>query len=197
MNFLAHILLAESSPKYMIGSFIADFVKGSRFEGWDQEIVQGMLMHRHVDAFTDAHEVVKQSVRRLRPTQGKFSGIIVDVFYDHFLANHWQHFHPEPLEAFAPRVYQTFTEYRALLPEAVRSFLPFMIEQNWLLNYRTLLGVERSLAGLDKRITAQSSLADAVEALQADYVEFEADFLVFFPELLQFSHAKFEELTEG
>lgn len=184
MNFLAHIYLSGNNPRIMVGNFIGDFVKG-RYpqEKFEPDIARGIEVHRAIDAFTDTHPVVRKSKLRLRPTYRHYAPVIVDVFYDHFLARYWGNYHPEPLPQFAERTYQTLLLQRDILPEAVKHLLPYMINGNWLVNYGTFEGIQGALTGMSRRTTHVSRMDEAVNDLRRDYDDFRKEFEEFFPEL--------------
>ena len=72
MNLLAHIFLSGDADQLLIGNFIADFIKGNRFEHLEPEMIRGIYLHRFIDSYTDRHPLVKQSARRLQPKFGKY-----------------------------------------------------------------------------------------------------------------------------
>jgi acyl carrier protein phosphodiesterase len=188
MNFLAHLYLSNNLPKVMIGNFIGDFVKGrnlaSRFE---PTIVTGIELHRNIDHFTDTHKIVQQSKKRLAGKYGHYSGVIVDVFYDHFLSSKWDLYSDVKVQTFAANAYNLLTDNIAVLPDEPKVFLPYMIKQNWLVAYGTLDGIFQALSGINRRSTYISNLNDAVKDLSADYELYAADFSEFFPQLKQFA----------
>ena len=183
MNFLAHIYLSGNNEKLMIGNFIADFVKGKKKDDYEPEIKRGIELHRFIDNFTDHHEVVLQSIRRIHDRQEKYSGVVIDILYDHFLAANFNEFSEIPLQDFSRNTYQTLMRYDEVLPEGVHYFLPFMIERNWLLNYATIDGIDRALKGLSRRVKYANHMNEAVKDLQEHYSALESDFRTFFPEL--------------
>ena len=187
MNFLAHLYLSGSNQKIMVGNFIGDFVKGSKFENFEEEIKTGILLHRNIDAFTDQHPVVIKSKKKLRKKYRHYSGVIVDMFYDHFLAVHWSIFHPIPLEEYTHKAYQTILQYVSILPEKVTYMLPFMIKNNWLFHYAQKEGVHRALSGMAKRTSFNSGMEQAVHDLTLHYEAFQEEFLIFFPEVKAFA----------
>lgn len=186
MNFLAHIFLSGENEKLLIGNFIADFIKGNRYQHLETEIQKGILLHRQIDTFTDNHLIVRQSTKRLQSDFGKYAGVITDVFYDHFLAKNFHLFSDIDLQDFAAGVYQIFTENEPILPEKVQEFLPYMIRDNWLWRYADLGGIHHSLKGISKRSLYASNLESAVQNLEQDYVLFGEDFINYFPELQGF-----------
>jgi acyl carrier protein phosphodiesterase len=184
MNFLAHIYLSGNNEKLMVGNFIADFVKGrAALEKFESEIVKGIDLHRGIDEFTDTHPIVLKSKVRLRPKYRHYSGVIVDVFYDHFLSKFWSNYHSEPLHDFAERIYATIEKYSAILPLDVSRMLPYMIRGNWLVNYSKPEGIQRALTGMSRRTPYESKMDEAVHDLLDHYEDFKNEFEEFFPEL--------------
>jgi acyl carrier protein phosphodiesterase len=187
MNFLAHLYLSGNRPKIMVGNFIGDFVKGRNpQERYEPEIAAGIELHRSIDHFTDTHEVVKLSKNRLRPKYRHYSGVIIDMFYDHFLAKNWIRYSPEPLPDFAHRAYQLIEAHDAILPEKVKYLMPYMTKGNWLLNYAHVEGLSKALNGMTRRSAYDSKMNESVVELEANYDEFENEFVAFFPELDQY-----------
>ncbi len=188
MNFLAHLHLSGHDPKVMVGNFIGDFVRGRDMkEQFGEEIAQGVELHRAIDEFTDRHAIVKQSKARLWPTYRHYSAVIVDIFYDHFLAAGWATYSDEPLEAYAQRAYKIIEDHHAILPEQVKYMLPYMTKGNWLVNYAQVEGIQRALTGMSRRATFESKMEQSVEDLRRNYVDFESEFKSFFPELKEFA----------
>jgi len=185
MNFLAHIYLSGSNNQLMIGNFIADFVKGKKKDDYPDEIRKGIELHRFIDHYTDHHEVVLKSIRRIQPRQEKYSGVVVDILYDHFLAANFPEYADTSLQDFSNNTYRLLKENWDSLPEGVHFFLPFMIERNWLLNYATIEGIGNALSGLSRRVKYANRMNEAVKDLQENYSELESDFRTFFPELRQ------------
>ncbi|MBT32621.1 MAG: ACP phosphodiesterase [Thalassobius sp.] len=187
MNFLAHIFLAYPSEPLMVGNFIADFVKGKAYQNYPEKIQLGIIMHRQIDTFTDAHPIVKQSIRTIRPEQGRFSPVVIDMMYDHFLAANWKDFHQEhSLEKFTKLAYQIFDKNEQYFPDKVRAFFPYMKNDNWLLRYPTIEGLQKSLNGLYKRTGSISNMNKASETLIKNYDQLKSDFFEYFPLLQQF-----------
>lgn len=187
MNFLAHLYLS-GSPKIMVGNFIGDFVKGKNVRArFEPDIAKGIEFHRAIDYFTDLHPTVKLSKNRLRPKYRHYSGIIVDIFYDHFLARNWDQYGEVPLTDYAANVYRLMQEYKAILPEEVNQLLPYMSRGNWLVNYARLEGIEKALSGMSRRTTYESRMNEAIEDLKISYPEFQHEFEAFFPELREWA----------
>jgi acyl carrier protein phosphodiesterase len=188
MNFLAHLYLSGDNEKIMIGNFLGDFVRGRNLaEKFESEIVLGIELHRAIDAFTDTHDIVSQSKRRLRTKYRHYAPVIVDIFYDHFLARNWASLHDKPLVDFARRAYGTLKRFYDILPDEARHMLPYMINGDWLVSYAETQGIQRALTGMSKRTKFDSKMDESIEDLLAGYDDFEKEFQTFFPELKIFS----------
>jgi acyl carrier protein phosphodiesterase len=182
LNFLAHIYLSGENDKTMIGNFIGDFVKGrAALQAFEPDIVRGIELHRSIDLFTDRHPVVTESKNRLRPKYRHYSGVIVDVFYDHFLARNWNTFHTQLLPDFAEQTYRTIDRYSSILPSEVKYMMPYMTKGNWLVNYARVEGIHRALSGMARRTSYDSKMDEAMGDLVKDYELYHAEFNAFFP----------------
>ncbi|CDF79662.1 acyl carrier protein phosphodiesterase [Formosa agariphila KMM 3901] len=198
MNYLAHIYLSESKEKVTIGNFIADGngITGKSYKKFPKAIQVGILLHRQIDTFTDAHPIVKQSTKRLHKNYGHYSGIIVDIFYDHFLAKNWSKYSEISLEDEAQWFYTLLQNNFDTLPERTQYLLPYMVKANWLVSYSNIKGIEDVLVGMDKRTKNLSHMHLATKELRMYYDEFEAEFTTFFEELRTFSHHKLNSLLD-
>lgn len=150
-------------------------------EQFPPDIAKGIEIHRAIDAFTDQHPIVGLSKKRLRASYRHYAPVIVDVFYDHFLAILWPRFHATPLDTFAAETYRVISGYHSTLPAPVTYMLPYMIEGNWLLNYATLEGIQRTLSGMAARTRFQSRMDESVADLRTHYPAFQQEFEDFFP----------------
>ncbi|MBT8280926.1 MAG: acyl carrier protein phosphodiesterase [Muriicola sp.] len=196
MNFLAHIFLSFNDEEISIGNFIADSIRGNRFTHFPERIQKGIILHRAIDTYTDAHPIHKQSSKRLHPTQGHYSRVVVDVFYDHFLAKNWETYSKEDLKVYAESFYKLLKDHYPILPEPTQHLMPYMIRDNWLYNYASIDGIDRVLNGLYRRTGRKSKMNKAVHDLQLHYDLFESEFTVFFEDLIIFSRDKFNSLQK-
>lgn len=172
----------------MVGNFAGDFIKGRQaMQQFEPDIIKGIELHRAIDEFTDTHPVVQQSKNTLRPKYRHYSGVIVDVFYDHFLAKNWDQFSDNLLPDFADRAYSLLQEHGPILPHDVNYMLPYMIKGNWLVNYGHIEGIHRALSGMARRTPYESKMEEASKDLRTHYADFEKEFLSFFPQLKNFS----------
>lgn len=192
MNFLAHIYLSGNNDLIKIGNFMADGIHGKNFDFFPLEIQKGIILHRAIDTFTDAHPIFRQSTKRLHPNYHHYSGIIVDIFYDHFLAKNWNKYSDEKLEDFTQRFYLSLRENYDFLTEKTQKLLPTLIAQNWLLTYQTIEGIEFILEKMDQRMKRNSIMRFSITELRLFYPEFELEFTRFFEELIIHSNQKIE-----
>jgi len=187
MNFLAHIYLSENNNAIKIGNFIADGIRGNDYKTYPKDIQTGIILHRHIDTFTDAHKIVRQSTKRLHKNYSHYSGVIVDILYDHFLAKNWNVYSDIPLGIYVNDFYTLLENNFEILPLRVQKIMPNMIANNWLLSYASIEGITKVLEGMNKRTKNRSKMNLAVNELEAFYTEFEAEFTLFFKELIDYS----------
>ncbi|HEX9514306.1 MAG TPA: ACP phosphodiesterase [Puia sp.] len=210
MNYLAHAYLSFSIPEIAVGNLISDFVKGKKKLDYPETIQKGILLHRAIDAFTDAHEITRQAKVFFRPDYGLYAGALTDVVYDHFLANDPHEFAGEGrdalgpgtgssdggLAAFAERTYEQLAPFQSLFPEKFARMFPYMRSQNWLYNYRYKEGIFSSFTGLFRRAAYMSDPEKACRLFETHYKELEACYALFFPALKDFAFATLGQLMD-
>ena len=188
MNFLAHIYLSGDDDDIKIGNFLGDFVKGrlSKLTNtqYPQGIINGMALHREIDFFTDNHTVVRQSIDRLQPKYHKFSGIVIDMFYDHILAKNFHKYSEISLEKYAQNFYNLLGKRKSEIPEPMERMVKSMVSRNWFVGYKSYEGIEWALSGISKRLSFESGIEHATNELRIDYELYEAEFQQFFPEII-------------
>lgn len=189
MNFLAHLYLAETDNQVIIGNFIADTIKGNKFQHYSDDIKFGIKMHRAIDVFTDEHPIFRQSKRRLDDKYRLYKGVIIDLIYDHLLAKNWHKYSDIPLNQFSQNIYKLLNNNYNILPEKAQYLLPYMTKQNWLYKYRTIQGIGEIMHDMNIRTKGISKMNEAVIDLKENYPKFEEDFTAFFKELREFSSA--------
>lgn len=190
MNYLAHIYLSGEDDQLKIGNFIADSVKGRNFIKFPDRIQKGIILHRAIDTYTDSHPVVKKSVHRLFPVYSHYSTVIVDILYDHFLAANWEQFSSTPLSRYVSDFYELLEVNLKELPENIQKFYPYMVKDNWLLNYATIGGIGKILSQMNHRTKNRSKMDLAVHELELYYHEFQEEFFEFFEDLEKFTFSR-------
>ncbi|MBZ4042445.1 acyl carrier protein phosphodiesterase [Flavobacterium hibisci] len=183
MNFLAHIYLSGENDLIKIGNFMADGIRGKQFEHFPDDIQKGIILHRFIDTYTDSHDIFRQSTKRLHDKYHHYAGVIVDIVYDHFLAKNWTKYSDEKLEDFINRFYNSLHANYTVLTEKTQDLMPYMIERNWLLSYRTVEGIHQILTQMDRRSKNISKMQFASEELKQYYTDFEEEFTIFFEDI--------------
>ncbi len=186
MNYLAHLYLSSHTDAALVGALLGDFVKADHYWDYPSEVAKAILRHRRIDSFTDAHPCHRASKRRLDRRFRHTRGLMVDLFYDHFLARDWDRWATIPLAAFAQRVYAAMESIEGRLPTRLERMLPYMVADNWLCSYRQPENVGRALAGLSRRLSAVNHMAEGLPELERHYAGLETDFQQFFPQLQQY-----------
>lgn len=194
MNFLAHIYLSGDNDLLKIGNFMADGIRGKQFLTYPPEIQKGIMLHRAIDTFTDAHPIFRQSTKRLHENYHHYAGVIVDILYDHFLAKNWDSYSDVKLEDFVNRFYLSLEDNKNILSERAIAIMPILVKENWLLTYRSIEGINQILTQMDRRTKNQSKMRFATNELVEFYSEFEMEFTKFFDEALLFSNEKITTL---
>jgi acyl carrier protein phosphodiesterase len=187
MNWLAHLYLSEPQLDMRLGNLLADVVRGAERSRMSAQFRRGAACHAAIDAYTDAHAVVRRSCRRLDGPYRRFAGVLVDLFYDHFLARDWERHACGTLEAFNEGLRAEIRARRPKLPAPGAMIVQRMIVERHLLGYRDARGIERALARMGSRIERRFgrpvALAGAIALLEAHGDDLQGDFEEFFPQL--------------
>ena len=189
MNYLAHLYLAEDSPESLLGNLLGDFVKGRGIESYSDEIKKGIKFHQKVDVYTDSHPIFRKSKQLISSDNRRYAGLLIDVFYDHFLAKNWLDFSSVTLKEFALNVYGVLQINEAILPEKLKSVLPHIIQKNLLMSYADITGIDAALKRLSLRVKRENNIGSASGELINNYKQLELDFYSFFPELIDYVKA--------
>ncbi|MGI9531137.1 ACP phosphodiesterase [Lutimonas sp.] len=196
MNYLAHIYLSQDHEMITIGNFMADHIKGNKYKKFPAELQKGILLHRQIDSFTDTHEIVKISKRRLNDRYGLYRGVVIDIFYDHFLAKNWQDYSEIPLSEYTQNFYAILNKNFDYLPDKIQHMSTYLIRDNWLLSYARLEGIQSVLEGMNRRTKNRGQIDMAIYDLESNYKDFKNDFVLFFDDLVSFSNKKLKEINE-
>lgn len=197
MNFLAHAYLSFNDPGVLTGNMISDFVKGKKQFNYPPEIQRGIMLHRLIDTFTDEHPITSAAKEPFRPAYRLYSGAFIDVIYDHFLANDANEFPGNALAAFSRQTYVTLGQYSDWHPAPFRVMFPYMQEHDWLYNYRTRGGIERSMQGLVRRALYLSESNTAMRLLDAHYPFLQDCYRQFWKEVKPYALEQYTLLKEA
>lgn len=194
MNFLAHAYLSFGQEEILVGNLVADFVKGKELHQFSRGIQIGILLHREINVFTDTHPLVKAGQSYLRPKFRHYSSVITDIFFDYFLAKNWNTYSNTPLEEFTINTYSIVEKHLPELPLQFGEMFYWMKTQNWLLHYRELEGIQRTLNGMTRRAKFDSKMNESTASLLEKESEFEVIFFAFFKDLETFAKEKLSEI---
>ena len=186
MNFLAHLLLTHHNEDWMIGNMIADFISNRDLQSLKPEVRDGVMVHRKIDTFTDSHEAVRDSIKRLHPIFHKYSPVVVDIYYDYFLSKNWRRYAALPIVEFSVDVYGTFNHRMEEVPDLMKPRLQSMISHNFLENYGTKTGIQFTFNKFQERVKFPVSFEQASDIMMVYEDEFNAEFNIFFPEIKKY-----------
>lgn len=186
MNFLAHIYLSGKNEKLMVGNFIGDYVKGKKYETYHKTIKDGILLHRQIDFFTDSHSNFREAKKLLVPVYGLYSGIIIDLFYDHLLAKNWNTYSNVTLRQFSKWTHAVLLSNFFHLPKRVQGFLPFLIQNRRLESYATTVGIQKSLEIMSRYTSLPEHSKKAMEIMDYNQQFFEDNFAGFIKDIIGF-----------
>lgn len=185
MNYLAHAFLSNNNKDLLIGNFIADHLRGNDFKNHTSEVIEGIYLHRRIDTFTDAHPNCKVCKRLFYKGFERYSGILIDIYFDHLLARNFSAYSSVPLKEFCDNVYKIYTENQSLLPKSSSIFLDYVLKNNIYYEYSLLEGIERVLFHLSHRIKHNVMLNESVSIFQKQEKELEENFSIFFKEAVK------------
>ena len=186
MNYLAHLHLGGPQPEQLLGSLYGDFVKGPLQGRFSPPLEAAIRLHRQIDVYTDSHPLVLAALARFPQARRRYAGIILDVFFDHCLALHWQDYADQPLHQFTGRVYQVLAA-QPDLPGRLAQIAPHMAAHDWLGAYREFEVLDQVFNGIARRLSRPEGMAGAVLEVQALYAPLMEDFRQFYPELQAFA----------
>jgi acyl carrier protein phosphodiesterase len=201
MNFLAHLLLSGEKDGIVMGNFVGDFVKGRLTDDktilWNPDYVVGLKLHRFIDSFTDTHPVVREAKKMVAQKYGKLAGIIVDIYFDYFLAKFFTDFCDEPLWEYSHRMYSLIEKNDYLVPESMIPMVRAMIRQDWLNSYDTFGGIALTFHRMSRRAGFMEPIYHAADELRKNEKFYEEKFSIFFPELKNETTRYIRELSKA
>lgn len=192
MNYLAHSFLSFSIEPILFGQFIADDIKGNKWQHLPEDVQTGVLLHRFIDNFTDSHPIILDLKKQFHPTLGKFAGVVLDVLMDHVLSIKWHAYSTVDRQLYIESTYGQLSSFLHEMPEKRKYIIEKMIEYDWMNMYRTQEGTARILNQMSQRISFTNPLRDSFDI----YLQHERDILSvfdeFFPQILSASQRKLD-----
>jgi acyl carrier protein phosphodiesterase len=183
MNWLAHLYLSEPSAEFRVGNLLPDLLPIGELAYLPSEFQRGIEQHRKIDAFTDSHPIVRECINRVPSNFRRFGGVLIDLFFDHFLARDWNLYSSKSLPFFANEIYDSFDGLHHDLPHHVLIFLDKIRAHNVLCTYQNISGIAAALERIDSRLRRPIHLGKAIFVLEQGYAFYYSDFRAFFPEL--------------
>lgn len=184
MNYLAHAFLSNDDTDLLIGNFIADHLRGNDFKAFPEKVIEGILLHRRIDTFTDSHLEFKKSKRLFYDGFEKYSGVLVDIYFDHLLAKNFKSHSPIDLNDFSKNVYSVYLNHQHLIPQSSARFLDYVVKNNIYTSYADIAGIQQVLNHLSHRIKHKSQLDDSVLLFKKYEEELQANFDIFFKDVM-------------
>ncbi|MEO6304072.1 MAG: ACP phosphodiesterase [Bacteroidia bacterium] len=185
MNYLAHAFLSNNNTDLLIGNFIADHLRGNDFKNYSPTIIEGIYLHRRIDTFTDSHTNFKIAKRIFYNGYERYSGVLIDIYFDHLLAKNFSMYSTIPLKYFCDQVYQTYIQNQALLPKSSSNFLDYVLKNNIYYEYSSIEGIEKVLFHLSHRIKHNVMLDRSVVIFKEHEEELTANFEIFFKDAIK------------
>lgn len=196
MNFLAHLYLAGPADASRIGNLLGDFARGtpdSLRDRFPAEVIDGIVMHRKLDRFTDDHPAFHDARALLDPSRRRFAGVVVDIIFDHFLSVHWSEYSDQALQDFLQSIYDGFDRHPGWLGDELAPLVPRIKQENWLMSYTTLDGLALTFARMAERSPRLAPITGARDDLAAHYQSFDDAFHRFFPDVREYAKELLEE----
>jgi len=186
VNYLFHLYLSGDDPEILTGNFMGDFVKGRLGDDYPPRLRRGLELHRRIDSFAQNQPQFNRSRLRIGKEFGLYRGILVDLYYDHFLASTWSDWSEEPLPQYLQRVRLIVEGKRSHLPERLQGMVPVIFEE-MIPSYTEIEGIANALARMSKRVKRTNPLAGGGPELARHYKGLYADFLEFLPAAREFA----------
>ena len=192
MNYLAHFYLYPDNEDLLLGGILGDFVKGP-IEDDGTLLRRSIMLHRKLDTFTDTSPIIKRSKSLININKRRYAGVIVDIFYDHFLAKNWEYFHTKPLDIYARNIYQILKKRKNELPNELQLIVPRMASEDWLCSYKDPDFLKGVLRKIGQKFKKSIRLDNAMIDLKTHYDAMEDHFFAFMPLAKKFC----EEFSES
>ena len=184
MNYLAHLFLAQPTADSHFGNMLGDFGGLTKVTITTPQILRGLKNHYLVDKYTDNHQLVRKAKTYFSAKNKRFSGIALDVLFDHFLIKHWHLFHQVPFATFKQQSYRRLGKRQELMPDRMKHTVSRIILDDWFESYKTVTGIYTAIENISKRIHFKNNFSSSTQDIDQYYSELEHLFLQFFPELM-------------
>lgn len=184
MNYFAHLYLAQPTSDSFMGNLLGDFRKGADTHRYPQAVQAGVQNHLLVDRFTDHHQQVKTARALFSRHNRRFSGVALDVLFDHYLISDWQHYHSEDFKSFKAQCYRRLSSRLQAMPAPMHRVVTSVIERDWFGHYASHDGTLQAIENIARRVRFPNQFARITQEISHHDKELRERFRVFFPELV-------------
>lgn len=193
MNHFCHLFLARPTIESRVGNLLGDFARGVDTHALTAQVREGLEHHRAVDAFTDAHPEVLGCKTLFSARRRRFSGIALDMLFDHYLLRHWERFGISDKELFIREIYGDLEAGYRIMPPAMEQVARRMVQYDWFHAYEDLDSLGKAMDRVASRIRFRHDFAGIIEEIKPMDGDLETRFLKFFPDLMTFSQSRLED----
>ena len=193
MNYLAHVYLSRENIDLAIGNFIADNIKGNNYKKFNINWQKGILLHRFIDSYTDSHYIFREHSKIFFNSHRHYSRVLIDIFYDHFLAENWKKYSQISLVNFEYDFCKSLTKNLNKFPNEISNKIRFFINQNWFTKYSSIKGLIYILKKMDNKTQFDSNLVTSIEKFISFAPEMETQFFIFFEDMINNVNIYFNE----
>ena len=182
MNFLAHLWITHRAGLPLAGAILGDVLRGPLPPAMPEPLARSVLLHRQVDAHTDRHPRVVAARAGFQQGARRYSGILLDLLYDHVLAQDWAAHAALPLAQFADHAAREVGRDHAWFEHAGDSAPEPERFSALLQSYATAPGIQRAIERTARRMRQPDGLIGAavgwpsrMDTLRADLPPLLAD----------------------
>ena len=193
MNYLAHVYLSRENIDLAIGNFIADNIKGNNYKKFNINWQKGILLHRFIDSYTDSHYIFREHSKLFFDSHRHYSRVLIDIFYDHFLAKNWKKYSRISLENFEFNFCKSLAQNLNKFPNEMSNKIRFFICQKWFTKYSSIKGLIYILEKMDNKTQYESKFVTSIEKFISFAPEMESQFFIFFEDMINNVNIYFKE----
>lgn len=185
MNHLAHTILSCDDQDLLLGNLVTDMLNKKEADAMHPDLQKGIQLHRLIDRFMDKHELTKEAKAIIRPTQGKYASVSIDLLWDFYLVKNWEKYSPEKLAAHKSQIYKMIKAGYPYLNEKLQLRFDNMINSDFLGFYSSRENFNKVLKRMDQRANFKSDFVGLNSHIDEDSDDLEKLFNDFFPLIIE------------
>lgn len=192
MNYLAHLALSGADAHMRAGGFLGDWLKGPlhlHTDHWPAGVIAGLQRHRQIDAWIDRQPETAAAMAALGPRYRRLAGPVIDIAFDHLLAQQFSHWHDQSLPSFCGEVFSQLAPLRAQMPAGAQRFLARAQAHQLFERYGEPATFYQVVGSLRLRLSKPELLAGVETTLAAQQTAIATQFNAIYPKLLQYVNA--------